>query len=244
MGRARQGFHGIASGRRVSDSFAGVFGVGRGLNVAQRAERERDGEGYLEVDETSGRITKYYLNNAPKTKVLHREGGPATIRITARGARIETYYDHGTRHREGGPAQTVVTANGSRIEYYYVRGQYHREGGPAIVETINDDGIDEGGYFEKYFVEGNLHRVDGPALIERRNNGSSREEWYLRGQLHRVGGCAKLFVAADGTREEEWWQRGLKGVEVMVNSKDGRHREYRYGDGLHLHPEVDRTALW
>jgi hypothetical protein len=96
------------------------------------------------------------------TKILHREGGPATKYHDG----SEEWFFKGLLHRVDGPAVEYH----SRSKEWWIFGNLHREDGPAIERA---DGRKE------WWFDGLRHREDGPAILDSAGN----TKWYLEGML-------------------------------------------------------------
>jgi hypothetical protein len=95
--------------------------------------------------------------------LLHRDGGPAVVRVTG----DYQWYQHGLLHRDGGPAVEYA----DHAKYWYRCGELHRDDGPAI-EMCNGA--------VSWYQHGVLHRVGGPAVEY-----DNVVEWWLHGKMQR-----------------------------------------------------------
>ena len=108
--------------------------------------------------------------------VLHREDGPADLRVRDNIAMVEKWCINGKLHREGAPAR-IERFNSGQIsqEIWSLHGQWHREGEPAR-RVWYEDGQLQG---EEWCSNGKSHKIDGPF----------KQWWYPNGQLARVDYC-------------------------------------------------------
>lgn len=115
---------------------------------------------------------------------LHRDGDePAFVRYPPKS--IETdYYNEGVLHRDGGPASVKVNqeTDVKMHESWWHTGERHRVGDePALIERDPHSKVI---VREEYWQLGMLHRMRNPAVIKRDpNTGSVISEEYFRNDV-------------------------------------------------------------
>ena len=103
-----------------------------------------------------------------------------TVRMAA-DIEVHEWYLDGVLHREGGPAHVRVRPGGRvKWEEWCQQGERHRADGPALIEYLPDGRID----CEEWWQNGDIHRDDGPAVIYYDESGQpSKEQWVLDGTM-------------------------------------------------------------
>ena len=166
--------------------------------------------------------TRYY-----NLGVLHREDGPAALRVYNDIAKAEEWRINGRLHREGAPA-LIDRFNSGQIsqEIWSLHGQWHREGEPAR-RMWHEDGQLRG---EEWYINGKLHK----------NNGPSQQWWDANGQLTRIARCVDGEYV-DGQSLITWCNNGQMWytcwfVNNMYHKEDGPAAQEWYSNGQ-LHKE-------
>jgi hypothetical protein len=124
------------------------------------------------------------------SKILHRENGPAVIKMNG----TKKWFRNNLLHREDGPA--IETPDG--YKYYYRNHKRHRIDGPAIIRP--------NGSYEWWF-ENKRHRNDENGPSVKTEEGS---EYYYKNDIqHRVNGPAvKLYDPVINQFYYEWRYEG------------------------------------
>ena len=183
-------------------------GVKKALNTNNTTEVKMSTTPAMSLDfEELKDGTRKYKNKQGR---LHREDGPAVIKVSKDGVVLsEEYYLNGKKHREDGPASIYYRENGSvEFEAWDRDGKLYRnpEDGPTLIDYYPNGNVARERWCWRYIDE--KHRTDGPALIYYNEDGSvERKEWWRYDKKHRTDGPAVITYYLDGTvKSEEWYQ--------------------------------------
>lgn len=184
--------------------------------------------------------------------VLHREDGPAVIRVSG----TQEWYQEGVLHRDNDlPALIHWTG---RQEWYH-KGLLHRDNDlPAYISAtgkllkwyqygILHRGNDLPAIFEKdklsiWYKDGQMHRdvnqfgVANAAMNGFKKDGTEVTKWYLHGKLHRdMNNPAAIFSYPDGSQMRKWFNHGVltRNFEpAVIWESGGEGFEMWYQDGV------------
>lgn len=197
-----------------------------GDEIQLYAEMELEGKAYILYREGCIREIRVLdpegTNHLDKHHIVHREDGPAIIRLDTLGhITSEEYRWQSHLHREDGPARINYQV-GSRpySENYLIKDVTHRDGDLPAFQSYDEEGYP---LCSEYYYQGNRHRKEGPAIIRRENVGSdgrpllSCKVYFQNGIIHREGDLPSFTMYGPNGKvlEERWYCQDILQRESM-----------------------------